>query len=223
MVIWLKIKKTENWCNKMVFIDDFMRWTLIIEFVGALGIGRTIWAGAQLGDKKGRQWKESKIAFIVLVGTGIAALFLLVVYLGFPDFLTWMYMGLPEIVRWVGFAASIVVCIFLLWVFKTIGKAGAKHVIVSEDMKLVTTGPYSRIRHPMYTGLLFYSITWFLITDHWGVSAVFFGLMLFIIFIRTPDEENALIEKFGDEYRQYMDRTSRYLPFKSKKKPDSSN
>ena len=199
-----------------------MRWALLIEFIGVLGIGRTIWAGAQIGDKKGRQWKESKIGLIVLPALGIATLFLLIAYIGFPDFLPWMYLGLPEIVRWVGFSASVVICVFLLWVFKTIGKAGAKHVIVSEDMKLITTGPYSRVRHPMYTGFIAYSITWFLITDHWGVSALFLAAMLFIVFIRTPEEEKALIEQFGDEYRQYMERTGRYLPLKSKKKHSSS-
>jgi protein-S-isoprenylcysteine O-methyltransferase Ste14 len=134
-----------------------------------------------------------------------------------------MYMGLPEVVRWVGFIISIIICIFLLWVFKTIGKAGSKHLIVSEEMKLVTTGPYSRIRHPMYTLFTLYSLTLLLVTDHWAFSGTFFGLMLFIMLVRTPEEEKVLIEKFGDEYRHYMERTSRYLPLKSKKKPDSSD
>ncbi len=207
----------------MVFIDDFMRWVILIELIGVLGIARGIWAGAQLGDKKGREWKESKLAFIVMAGLGFLIIPLFVIYLGFPTVLPWMYMGLPEVVRWVGFVASIIVCIFLLWVFKTIGKAGSKHLIVSEEMKLVTTGPYTRVRHPMYSLFMLYSIIWFLITDHWGISAIFFGLMLFIVFVRTSEEEKVLIEKFGDEYRQYMERTSRYLPLKSKKNPEPSN
>jgi protein-S-isoprenylcysteine O-methyltransferase Ste14 len=30
--------------------------------------------------------------------------------------------------------------------------------------------------------------------------------------IRTPREEQKLVERFGDEYRDYMRRTARYIP-----------
>ena len=40
-----------------------------------------------------------------------------------------------------------------------------------------------------------------------------FGVLAFILMaIRTPKEEANLIEKFGDEYREYMKRTGRFLP-----------
>jgi len=32
--------------------------------------------------------------------------------------------------------------------------------------------------------------------------------------MRTPIEEQHLIDRFGDEYRRYMSRTGRYLPKK---------
>jgi protein-S-isoprenylcysteine O-methyltransferase Ste14 len=205
-----------------MFIDDFMRWAMLIEFFGVLGIGRSIWAGSQIGEKKGREWKEKPSVMVITIGLSIPLLFLLVVYVGFPALWPWMYMGLPEVVRWLALAVSVAVCVFLLWVFKTIGKAGAKHLIVSDDMKLATTGPYSRVRHPMYTGFFLWGIATLLFTDHWGFGGFLVALFALVVVLRVSDEEQMLIEKFGDEYRRYMARTNRFLPFGSKKKETST-
>jgi protein-S-isoprenylcysteine O-methyltransferase Ste14 len=202
-------------------IDDFMRWAMLIELVVVIGIGRSIWAGAQIGEKKGREWKEKISVMVIMIGLSIPFCLLFVVYVGFSAFWPWMYMGLHEVVRWIAFAGSVPVCVFLLWVFKTIGKAGAKHVIIFDDMKLATTGPYSRVRHPMYTGLFIWGIMMLLFTDHWGFGGFFIAFLAVIVILRVSDEEKVLIEKFGDEYRQYMARTNRFLPFGSKKKPES--
>jgi protein-S-isoprenylcysteine O-methyltransferase Ste14 len=44
----------------------------------------------------------------------------------------------------------------------------------------------------------------------------FIGLMavvgLIFLVLRTPIEEAKLIERFGDEYREYMQRTGRFVP-----------
>jgi protein-S-isoprenylcysteine O-methyltransferase Ste14 len=50
-----------------------------------------------------------------------------------------------------------------------------------------------------------------MMADNWFVMLL--GILAFIAMAsRTPKEEANLIEKFGDEYRQYMKRTGRYLP-----------
>jgi protein-S-isoprenylcysteine O-methyltransferase Ste14 len=47
--------------------------------------------------------------------------------------------------------------------------------------------------------------------DNWFIMAL--GVLAFILMaIRTPKEEANLIEKFGDEYREYMKRTGAFLP-----------
>jgi protein-S-isoprenylcysteine O-methyltransferase Ste14 len=125
----------------------------------------------------------------IMIGLSIPLLFLLVVYVGFPALWPRMYMGLPEVVRWLALAVSVAICVFLLWVFKTIGKAGAKHLIVSDDMKLATTGPYSRVRHPMYTGFFLWGIATLLFTDHWGFGG--FLVALFAL-VGRPIERQSL-------------------------------
>jgi protein-S-isoprenylcysteine O-methyltransferase Ste14 len=50
-----------------------------------------------------------------------------------------------------------------------------------------------------------------LIADSWFM--VLLSVLGFILLsLRTPNEEAHLIEKFGDEYLDYMKRTGRYLP-----------
>lgn len=50
-----------------------------------------------------------------------------------------------------------------------------------------------------------------LVADNWFIAAL--GLLAFIVMaIRTPTEEANLIEKFGNEYREYMKNTGAFLP-----------
>ena len=201
-------------------IDDFMRAAFVIQFLG-VSMVRSMFAGLQIGEAKGREFKESRGVLIGGVPVAIALIYAIFVYL-FSSDLPWMYLGLPDRVRWVGFAASLAVCGFLIWVFKTIGTAGAKYLITFDDMKLVTNGPYSRVRHPMYAGFLLWGITWLLFTDNWAVGGALVGVVVFVVVFRLPDEEKVLTEHFGDEYRRYMARTGRFLPLGSRNGPDSS-
>ena len=50
-----------------------------------------------------------------------------------------------------------------------------------------------------------------LLTANWLLALL--GVLAFsMMVIRTRIEEEKLIERFGDEYRSYMERTGRFLP-----------
>jgi protein-S-isoprenylcysteine O-methyltransferase Ste14 len=72
--------------------------------------------------------------------------------------------------------------------------------------RLVDSGIYAIVRHPQYTGGV-YSIfvTTPLLYPHW-----LFGLLgaigIVVIYIGCKEEDKRLIEKFGDEYKDYMER-----------------
>ena len=200
-----------------VDIDEFMRAAFVIQVLG-IGLIRSMFAGLQIGETKGRRWKESRAFVIGGITAAITFYYLVYVYL-FSAGLPWMYLGLQYVVRWVGFGASLAAIGFLIWVFKTIGTAGAKYVITFDDMKLATSGPYSRVRHPMYAGFFFWSLALLVYSDHWGLGGALAGLVVFIAFFRVPHEEKVLTEHFGDEYRAYMARTARFIPFRSRREP----
>ena len=77
-----------------------------------------------------------------------------------------------------------------------------------ETNKLVTTGIYSCMRHPMHLGLLFFPLAIALILG----SPTFIFIIaplevaLMVLLIKTVEEPEA-IAKFGNEYRAYMART----------------
>jgi protein-S-isoprenylcysteine O-methyltransferase Ste14 len=80
-----------------------------------------------------------------------------------------------------------------------------------ENRELVTTGPYTFVRHPMYGGMLLA-----ILGSAIGQS-VFWLLPLIVYgphFIRSARrEENLLSERFPERYRAYMKRTKMLLPF----------
>jgi len=69
--------------------------------------------------------------------------------------------------------------------------------------KLVDTGIFAIVRHPQYTAWPLLNIGLILIAQHWLVTLVGIVAILFEYpDFRKADQEG--IEKFGDEYRQYM-------------------
>jgi len=67
------------------------------------------------------------------------------------------------------------------------------------------------VRHPLYTAGFIYFIGLSLLSAKWLIFLLIL-LTIAILLMRTPIEEDKLIERIGDEYRQYMQETGRYFP-----------
>lgn len=133
------------------------------------------------------------------------------VYLINPNWMAWSKIGLPDSVRWVGVGLGVLCVLGIYWLFSSIGTGITPTSGTRKEHKLVTHGIYRYIRHPLYTVGSSLFISFGMMADSWFVAAL--GILTFILMaIRTPKEEANLIEKFGDEYREYMKRTGRFLP-----------
>ena len=133
------------------------------------------------------------------------------VYLLNPTWMAWSKLGLPEWVRWLGVGIGVLCTLGIYWLFSSIGSGITPTSATRKGHQLVTSGPYRWVRHPLYTVGSSMFIAFGMIADSWFIAAL--GVLAFIAMaIRTPKEEANLIEKFGDEYRDYMKRTGRYLP-----------
>jgi Mn-dependent DtxR family transcriptional regulator len=111
----------------------------------------------------------------------------------------------------VGVVIGVLCAVGIYWLFSNIGTGITLTSATRKEHRLVTHGPYRWIRHPLYTfgSALFISLG--MIADNWFIGLL--GLLAFIpVAIRTPKEEANLIEKFGDEYREYMKHTGRFFP-----------
>jgi protein-S-isoprenylcysteine O-methyltransferase Ste14 len=85
-------------------------------------------------------------------------------------------------------------------------------VAIQPGHTLVTSGVYSRIRHPSYLGLLINMLGWALVFRS-GVGVLLTALMLLPLSARIRSEEALLGAQFGLEYDDYRARTWRLIPF----------
>ncbi len=94
----------------------------------------------------------------------------------------------------------------------TLGRYYSYGLRTSSDQTLVTHGVYKYVRHPISLAAILYSLGIPLIfSSSYGFAIML--LMIPLILYRLGIEERMLIEKFGDEYRQYKRKTKKLIPF----------
>jgi protein-S-isoprenylcysteine O-methyltransferase Ste14 len=149
--------------------------------------------------------------FVVRVIAFFALMAFLVMYLIGAKWIDAFLFPLPGWLRWVGFAIGLVTVAFWTWVQVTLDTQWSAQLQLTKDHRLITTGPYARIRHPLYAGMLGWSLSLLLLTANWifvAVCALSAGGLLY----RVPKEEQMMIEAFGEEYKAYMKHTGRFFP-----------
>jgi protein-S-isoprenylcysteine O-methyltransferase Ste14 len=94
-----------------------------------------------------------------------------------------------------------------IFTFKKYGGV-AKGKSYIQTSVLVDRGVYAIVRHPQYLAGILIGLSLPLISQHWLVAAL--GLIVIVVtYTNTFDEEASNIAKFGDQYRQYMQRVPR--------------
>ena len=94
-----------------------------------------------------------------------------------------------------------------------LGRFFSLSVQLSEDHRVVDKGPYRRVRHPSYTGILITFAGLGLAVQSLGallVLLLFFGISFGY---RMYVEERTLLSGLGQDYASYMKRTKRLIPF----------
>ena len=167
-------------------------------------------ADRETGEKLSRRADGSIMMTFIRIG-GLILWLSPFVYLINPNWMAWSKIGLPEWVRWLGIGFGILCTLGIYWLFSSIGSGITPVSATRKEHKLSTSGPYRWVRHPLYTIGSSLFLAFGMIADNWFIALL--GVVAFIgMAIRTPKEEANLIEKFGDEYREYMKRTGRFLP-----------
>jgi len=105
----------------------------------------------------------------------------------------WFYVGLP--ITLIGFITGVIV--ILNWAASPRGEP-------------VTNGLYRYSRHPMYVTSFVFFLGVSIATASWGFL-LFTILLIAASFYFAPLEEQSCLEKYGDAYREYMNRTPRYI------------
>jgi protein-S-isoprenylcysteine O-methyltransferase Ste14 len=178
------------------------------------GMGISIYfrrkADKDTGEQISRKVDGTTMMTMIRIG-GLLLWFSPFVYLINPQWMAWSKLGLPDWVRWLGVGIGVLCVLGIYWLFSSIGSGITPTSATRTEHKLVTNGIYRYIRHPLYTFGASMFVSFGLMADSWFIAAL--GILTFILMvIRTPKEEANLIEKFGDEYREYMKSTGQFFP-----------
>ena len=112
------------------------------------------------------------------------------------------------IIAWIVWAFGMVLVMTPIIMFPRRGGV-AKGKSFVHTTKLVNTGIYAVVRHPQYTGGIYaIFITTLLAYPHW-LFAVLGIPGVIVLYLSTLAEDKTLVEQFGDEYREYMQRVPR--------------
>ena len=133
------------------------------------------------------------------------------IYILLPDWIFWAHLELHIIIRWFGVALGVVSIGLLTWIHQTLGRQYAAKLEIQKEHALIEAGPYKKVRHPMYTVFISFSLAVALISSN-------LLILIFAILIAIPfhwiaqKEERMLTDQFGEDYLSYIDRTGRFLP-----------
>lgn len=102
---------------------------------------------------------------------------------------------------------------WLLWRSHVdLGRNWSPRLEIVGDHRLITDGVFCHIRHPMYAAHLLWALAQPLLLHNWIAGFSFLVTSIPLYLYRIPREEQMMLERFGDEYRAYMQRTGRFLP-----------
>ena len=190
--------------------DELFRYILLAGFILVFPIGIYHRVKSRTGEKLDRL-QEGLFILVSLRLLGLMGMAGLLAFLIDPSWMAWSSVPLPVWLRWVGVPLGVLAAFFLTWTFRNLGKNLTDTVVTRKEHTLVMTGPYRWVRHPFYVSFALAVLANSLATANWFLF-VTSGVAIFLLVVRTRKEEDKLIERFGDAYRKYMEKTGRFLP-----------
>ena len=94
----------------------------------------------------------------------------------------------------------------------TLRKNYSSTLVIRRGHELVTNGIYRVVRHPIYFGAILVVLGMPIGTASW-IALPPMLLLIPLVVYRMGIEERLLLAEFGDDYRAYMKRTKRLVPF----------
>jgi protein-S-isoprenylcysteine O-methyltransferase Ste14 len=154
-----------------------------------------------------RQKADTPLVYLPALG-----MFVFPVVYVFSSFLSAADYVLPA---WAGGAGMLVygAALWLLWrSHADLGGNFSPVTEIREGHRLVTSGVYSRIRHPIYAAHFLWGLAQPLLLWNWIAGFSMIATMIPLYLARVGPEEQMMIDRFGDEYRKYMKSTGRLVP-----------
>ena len=152
-------------------------------------------------------WRESGLLALAFVGLWVVPF--IYALTGFPSSLD------HQLIPAIAVLGVTILCGALLLFFRShadLGRNWSISLQIRDEHRLVTTGVYRTIRHPMYSSFFLLAIAQLMLLPNWFAGAAgLIGVGLLYGF-RVRQEERMMVERFGAEYWDYMTHTGRLIP-----------
>jgi protein-S-isoprenylcysteine O-methyltransferase Ste14 len=200
MAIIPQLPISSSGTEALLFAIAFFGW-IASEIIGAMILPRL----RRHQERAKLEIKDQRSGLVVFVGL-IAA-----VYLAFGLSLTGIAL-LPDWVFYPGIVLMFLGIFLRQWSIALLGGFFSALVSVQEGQTIIRKGPYRFVRHPSYTGAIMIFTGIGLAILSWGAVLVLLLASCIVYGYRIHVEERALVGKFGDEYRAYMEETKMLVP-----------
>ena len=191
--------------------DNIFRVILILGFAVIFPVGMYHRLKAHFASKeKLNRRAEGLFILATLRPIALVGMTGLLAYMTNPAWMSWSSYNLPVEIRWLGVGLGVIGGLLLIAAFHNLGTNLTDTVVTRTHHTLVTSGPYRWIRHPFYVAFALAVAANAVVTANWFLALT--GVVsVVLIAIRTRTEEEKLVERFGDAYREYMQRTGRFI------------
>ena len=110
-----------------------------------------------------------------------------------------------------GFAATLIGLAVAAWARIHLGRNWSDKVVIQAGHQLIRTGPYARLRHPIYSGVLLGVLGTAVVLGEWR-GAIAFLLLLTNYAIKARKEDRVLARNFGDDFLLHEKQAGFLLP-----------
>jgi protein-S-isoprenylcysteine O-methyltransferase Ste14 len=128
---------------------------------------------------------------------------------------SWLDFANYSLPAWIGWLGTIIFAISGALIWKTqrdLGRSWTPSLTFRDGHYLITDGIYAYLRHPLYSAHLLWGIAQVMMLHNWIAGYAYLAVVIPRTLIRIQKEEQVMLDKFGDEYRSYLEKTGGIFP-----------
>jgi protein-S-isoprenylcysteine O-methyltransferase Ste14 len=190
----------------VITIDQIIHWTQLLYLLLA-----AVWIGSLPFVKRNVQQQSisSTLQNTIVLSVGLFLLF------GSPSTPNWFNQPVFPVtfpLALAGLGLAICGIGLSIWARLILGENWSSFPSIKQNHRLIVTGPYRLVRHPIYSGLLIALLGSAL---QYGLIRSFLALLTCAIglYLKVSAEEEFMVQRFGEAYLRYRRNVNALVPF----------